>query len=81
LLQKENNMQSKLSQVKAFMAAGQWQEALRIAARFHDLGEQKAAIKRAHEAYDNPRFYVQLGHNIDALNESGRAALLDRFGA
>ena len=70
----------KLAHVKAAMRAGDWQKALRIAARFPRLGTHRAAIVRAHEAYSNPRFYFQLGYDLTELKAAGRLALISRFG-
>lgn len=72
-------METKLSIVKRHMRAGEWQEAIRIAARFSRLGEHRNAILDAHGAYTNPRFFVQIGKDIEALKASGQRALLDRF--
>ena len=71
---------TKLSQLKAAMQAGNWELALRIAARFPDLGEHAAAIVRGHEAYTNPRFYLQLRKDIETLKEMGKRALIARYG-
>lgn len=71
--------QTKLSQLKAAMRAGDWQLALRIAARFSELGDDKAAILRGHEAYTNPRFYLQLGKDLDVLKAEGKRALIARY--
>ena len=71
---------TKLSHLKAAMRAGDWQLALRIAARFPELGEHAAAIVRGHEAYTNPRFYLQLGKDPVALKEAGKRALIARYG-
>lgn len=62
------------------MRAGEWQEAIRVAARFPRLDHHRSAILDAHGAYTNARFLVQLGKDIDGLKEAGRLALLDRFG-
>ncbi len=70
---------TKLSQLKAAMRAGDWELALRIAARFPKLGEHAAAIQRAHEVYTNPRFYRQLGKDPETLKEAGRRALIARY--
>ena len=71
---------SKLAQLKAAMRAGDWELALRIAARFPRLGAHKSAIVRAHEAYANPRFYKQLGYDAEKLKAEGRRALIERYG-
>ncbi|MGB7543936.1 MAG: hypothetical protein WBM28_18205 [Burkholderiales bacterium] len=70
---------TKLSQLKAAMRAGEWEVALRIAARFEDLGPHKTAIVRGHEAYTNPRFYRQIGKDPEALKAEGKRALITRY--
>lgn len=72
---------SKLSIVREHMAAGRWQEAIRLAAKFPDLGTQKEAITRAHGCYSNPRFFTQLGIDCDAAKEAGKQALIARYHA
>jgi len=62
------------------MQCGQWQEAIRLAAKFPRLGEHRTAILSAHMAYTNPRFVVQLRKDIETLKRAGQQALLDRFG-
>ena len=34
----------------------------------------------SHGAYTNPRFFAQIGKDVEALKDAGRAALIDRFG-
>lgn len=72
-------MKSKLSQVRACAAAGDWAGALRIAAKFPQLGEHREAITRAHGCITNPRFFAQLGVDCDAAIEAGKAALVQRY--
>lgn len=72
-------MQTKLDTLKNAAAAQDWQGALRIAAKFADLGEHKAAIVRAHEAHSNARFAVQLGREPAADIEAGIQALCARY--
>lgn len=72
-------METKLAKLKAAAASGDWRLALRIAARFQDLGDHKAEIKRGHEAFENARFYRQLGRDPDALIDQGIAALKARY--
>lgn len=62
------------------MAADDWIGALRIAARFHDLGEHKAAITMAWEAANRPDFYREIGKDPDALVAAGVGALKERYG-
>jgi len=72
-------MVTKLSQVKSAMNAEDWTEALRIAARFPRLGEQKVAITRAWTAISNRPLYEQMGHDVDELFSVGVAALKSRY--
>lgn len=72
--------QTKLSIVKAHMARNEWQDALRLAAKFPQLGNERNAVLSAHGAYTNPRFYIQIGKDIEQLKAAGRAALIHRFG-
>jgi hypothetical protein len=48
---------SKVAQLRAAMQAGNWQLALRIAARFDRLGPQRDAVLSAHGTYTHPAFY------------------------
>lgn len=72
-------MKTKLDQIREAAAAGDWATALRIAARFPQLGEHKRAIVTGHEALAHPGFYSQLGKDPSALVEAGKAALRDRY--
>lgn len=72
--------ESKLSKLKAAAAAGDWAGALSIAAKFPDLGDEKAAITRAHGCIINPRFFAQLGVDCAEAIAAGRRALCSRYG-
>ena len=71
---------TKLAQVRAHMAAGDMRAAILIAARFGELGQQKAAIQGAREAYLRPDFQKQLKRDPAALIAAGVAAMRERFG-
>ncbi len=73
-------METKLSKLVAAVAMNDWAEALRIANKFARLGDEKAAITRAHDAYLNPDFYRQLGKDPAELVDEGKAALKRRYG-
>jgi len=72
-------MQTKLSQVQAHMRAGDYRAAILMAAKFADLGAEKAAILSAREAYLRPDFQRQLRRNPDSLIAAGRAAMDRRY--
>lgn len=71
---------TKLSAVKADMAAQRWGDALLKAAKFADLGDEKAHILKAREALLRPVFQRQIGRDPDALIAAGVAALQRRYG-
>lgn len=73
-------MKTKLAEIKEAAAAGDWAKALRIAAKFPQLGEHKKAIITAHECIVHPGFYSQLGKCEAQLIEDGKAALRARYG-
>lgn len=66
---------TKLSILRDHMARDEWQDAIRLAARFPRLGAYRNAILDAHAAYTNPRFLAQLGKDIEATKRAGVAAL------
>jgi hypothetical protein len=72
-------MDSKLSTLKAAAAAGDWQKAVAIAARFPQLGAERAAILNAHAAFTNPRFCRQVRRCPEADIAAGRAALIAKY--
>lgn len=71
--------QSKASLVRDHMAAGQWAEAIRLAASFPRLDKHRTAILDARTAYTNPRWLAQLGIDPETAKEAGHAALRERF--
>jgi len=70
---------TKISQLKQAAARGDWATALRIAAKFPQLGAHAAAIKRAHEASHSAAFYRQIGRDPDELIRAGIQALRERY--
>jgi hypothetical protein len=66
---------SKTDQLKAHMARGDWSRALSLANTFRHLGPHRTAIRRAHECRVFPHFFVQLGHDPEALIAAGIQAL------
>jgi hypothetical protein len=70
---------TKLSLLKRAAHAGNWKQALSIAAKFPELGDHKAAIQRAHQCAWNPGFYRQMGWNVDQAIAAGIAALQERY--
>lgn len=70
---------TKLAKIRHAMRDENWDEALRLAARFQRLGEQAEAIKRAANAITNPAFYEGLGYNLAKVKDDGIAALKERY--
>jgi hypothetical protein len=70
---------SKLAKIRNAMAGGDWDGAIRMAARFPALGEQATDIRRANDAINNPGLYRQLGHDLEEIRQKGISALKTRF--
>jgi hypothetical protein len=70
---------TKLSQLKAAAANGDWVRAIAIASKFHELGPHKAAIMQAREAHCRPAFQKQIGKDPQTLIAAGIAALKERY--
>ena len=77
-LQLENTM-TKLEQIKMAYQAGNFEQAIRIAAKFPDLGAQRNAILDAHLAITNPRWMLGLGKDIEQSINAGIQALALRY--
>ena len=72
-------METKLQTLKNAAAAGDWQKAFSIAAKFPRLGVHRNAILDAHGAFTNPRFLKQIGRDVDACIEAGKSALITAY--
>lgn len=70
---------TKLSQIRDALAAGRGRDALRIAARFPQLGEHKERITKGWAAATRPEFYRELGLDPVALEQDGIAAIRERY--
>src|SRR5271165_6894212 len=69
----------KLDQLKKLMAEERWPAALALAAKFPQLGDERAAITRGHEAGTRANFYRQIGKDPDELIRLGIEALKRRY--
>lgn len=72
-------MKKKIDILKEYAASGDWHNALKVAAKFPQLGNEKVAITRAWEAIARPDFMRQIGKDPDALISAGVAALKARY--
>jgi hypothetical protein len=72
-------MQSKLSQLKDAYYAGDTAKAIRIAAKFPNLGAHRAAILDANIALTNPRWTLNMKRDVDQTIASGIEALRIRY--
>ena len=71
---------AKIDVLRAYMGAGDYRKALALAASWPNLGVEKQAIERGHEAYVRPDFQRQLKRDPDKLIAAGIAALHRRYG-
>ena len=72
-------MQTKTEQVRELLRNNREIDALRIAKSFRRLGDHKVTIRRAWDAYANPRFAKSLGRDPDALLATGVAAMRELY--
>jgi len=72
-------MQTKLDTLKAAYNAGDFAKALRIAAKFPQLGSERNAILDAHLAITNPRWVVGIGKDVNACIAGGVEALRTKY--
>lgn len=71
---------TKLARLRAALAKGREIEALRIAAKFPILGDDKADITRGWAAYQAPGFYREIGRDPAKLVQLGVDAVRARYG-
>ena len=67
---------TKLARIRKAMLLGNWDTALKVAARFQRLGDQDEAIRRGANAVTNPSFYRQIGQDVDGLKAEGNCTVL-----
>jgi hypothetical protein len=70
----------KSDKIRAAWAVGDRVGALRIAARFFDRSADTKLFKRGMDAFNNPRFYRQLGKEPEQITRDALEALANRFG-
>ena len=68
-------LQSKLSVIRDHMASGRDRDALKLAASFARLGDEKEAITRGWEAMARPDFYRAIGRDPETLVRAGLDAI------
>jgi hypothetical protein len=72
-------MDKKIDTLKALMAADEWDKAIKFAAKFPRLGNERDAILSAAAALLSPGLYRGMGRDPDALVANGKAALMARY--
>ena len=72
-------METKWSQVRALLVAGDEVGALRIVARFPRLGAEKEIITRGWAAHQNPDFYRSLGFDPTELVRAAVTAIRAKY--
>ena len=69
----------KIDIVKMHAANGNWHEAIKVAAKFPRLGDEKKAITRAKDCIVNPRFYESMGFDVKAEIQLGIIAIRKKY--
>lgn len=72
-------MDKKIHTLKNLMAAGKWEKAIKFAAKFPRLGNERDAILSASAALLSPGIYRSMGRDPDALIAAGKSALITRY--
>jgi ADP-dependent phosphofructokinase/glucokinase len=70
---------TKLKKLVDHMNACEWEEALRLASTFSELGKQKNLIMKAAQAVKNPRFSKQIGVDVELAIKDGIEALKEKY--
>ena len=76
-----NTPQKKIDQLSALMKAGEWEKAIKFAAKFPRLDKHRETILTASSALLSPSMYRSMGKDVDALVAAGVAALRERYPA
>jgi hypothetical protein len=72
-------MQTKVQQLRRYMADGDYRAALRLAASWPQLGEHRDAITCGWAAMSHPAFYEAIGKDPSVLVAHGLDAIRSRF--
>lgn len=72
-------MQTKISIIRELWTKGDKISALKIAAKFPQLGEEKRDITTAWAAVTNPSFYKQINKDPEDLIETGLDAMQEKY--
>lgn len=72
-------MKKKIDTLREYAMNEDWHSAIKLAASFPRLGNEKMAITRAKEALVRPDFQIQLGRNPDLLLAEGIKALRNKY--
>ena len=72
-------MQRKIDILQAHMQAGEWEAAIKLAAKFPRLGKHKKEITRAASAMLSPKTYRSMGKDPNMLVQHGILALKERY--
>lgn len=75
----EMKINTKLKTLVKHINAEDWDKAILVAGKFHDLGDHKDAIRLAYGAVTNPHFYTSIGKDIEKLRMDGIKAIKERY--
>lgn len=72
-------MRKKIDMLREYAENGDWHSAIRLAASFPRLGDQKKDIMQAKEALSRPAFQKQLGRDPSRLIDKGVLAMKEKW--
>lgn len=73
-------METKLDVLNRHVANGRYADALKLAAKWQNLGGHKKAITQAWQAIKSPQFYRDTDQDPELLDELGKQAIHERYG-
>lgn len=74
-------MKKKIDELSRMMKNGDWEAAIKFAAKFPRLGKERNSILTASSALLSPAFYNSMGKDVDALVQDGIDALKAKYHA
>lgn len=72
-------MKSKIELLRELIRNNEIKKAVAFASKFQRLGKNRDVILRANTAYNNPRFLMQLGYDVEICKQLGVNAIISTY--
>jgi hypothetical protein len=70
---------TKLEELKQLIETNQYDKAIKMAAKFPRLGEERNAILSASSALLSPNMYISMGKNPEKVIQDGITAIINKY--